>query len=535
MKLPPELITAALVGVERAGLPAAGSLPPALAGLYRGLDGRPPEEALLLLAGATALHNAAGRLPDRAADGDGGEWRPPAYRPEGDRPQCSPEAARFLDRMLNRQDTAHLPEFLALLDEAGQRAPDELLPLILEKGAKIPRQRPMLLPALGERGRWLASLNPDWHYAVVDSADAGSLRRAWATDVAGRPALARAMRALDPAAARRLIESTWRAEPDATRREMMVVLEQGLSIDDEPFLERALDDRDALTRRKAADLLATLPGSRLVARVTAVAGDILAFDGGGGLAPSWSGVITEAMVRDGIARPNALAGKSGVTRPNAPHTAADWSRLIVQTVGIIPLDHWTARFEMEPEGLIAAAQAGKWPRTMLSAFAAAAIRQRNRRWADALLTADGYSERTGALLAALEPQDCYDRLAERLAAGDEAAVIVFLRRWPHAWDEATGRRLIDFIGRMSAVDPETRLSPTLRFLLRQFAQRCPPSLLDYATETIGRREVTPLWEVSLRQMLAVLAARWEMRAVVGSRGAEEQGSRGAEEQRRLGA
>lgn len=516
MSLPPELITAALIGVERAELPPAESLPAALAGLYRGLDGRPPEEALLLLAGAVALHNAAGRLPDRA----GVEWRTPAYRPEGDRPPCSPAAAYFLERMLNQQDTAFLPELLRLLTGAGLRAPDKFLPHVLAYGARIPRQRPMLLPVLGERGRWLASLNPNWRYAAVDPADLKSLRAAWETDAAGRSALANSIRALDPVAARRLIESTWRAEPATARREMLGVLERGLSMDDETFLERALDDRDALTRRKAADLLATLPGSRLVARMTAVAGSILIVTEKG-LAPSFAGKITEAMVRDGIARPNMAAGKTAAYQPDAPRTAADWSRLVIQTVGVIPLDHWPERLGLEPEAIIAAAQAGKWPRTMLSAFAAAAARQKSWRWADALLVAEGYSERTGALLAALDPSDCYARLAERIAAGDDAATVVFLRRWPHDWNEGSGRMLVDFIGRMSAVDPDTRLGPSLRFSLRQFGHRCPPSLLAYAQDALDGRHTSAAWQSSLRHMLSVLALRREMWEAVGSRGVEE--------------
>jgi hypothetical protein len=164
----PTVLSAALVGTERAGLPPVTALPPALATLRTALEQRPPHEALLLLAGAGALYETAGRRPQRAA---GADWRLPAYRPEGDRPVCSPAAARFLARALNQQDAALFPELLALIDRAGQRAPDELLPHLLERGAKIPRQRPALLPILGERGRWLGALNPAWRYAAVEPTD----------------------------------------------------------------------------------------------------------------------------------------------------------------------------------------------------------------------------------------------------------------------------------------------------------------------------------------------------------------------------
>jgi hypothetical protein len=493
------LTSAALIGAARAGLPPADSLPPALATLHRELAGRPPQEALFLLAGAAALYLAAGRLPERI---EGDNWRLPAFRPEGDLPPCSPAAARLLESMFNPQHSRLLPEMLDLLAAAGQRAPDALLPTLLEHGAKIPRLRPQLLPILGERGRWLAAINPAWRYAAFDPADPRSLHGVWDADPAGRPPLAQTLRARDPAAARRLIAATWRAEPDATRRALLGALETGLSMADEPFLERALDDRDAATRRKAADLLAGLPDSRLVRRVTAAAGDILVLTDGR-LTPNFPRPVSDALARDGVARPESDA------QPGATRTATEWARLLAQTVGVIPPAHWRNRFGQAPEALAAAAKAGRWPRTLLAALAAAALRHRDRGWIEALLAIDGYSERLGVLLAALEPAEAYARLAERLAAGDEAATVVFLRRWPGAWDEASGRLLIDFMSTHAAVAPDTRQGPTLRFLSRQFAQHCPPQLADYAGGAAGRA-AGKAWEAAFSQLAATLRLRHEI-------------------------
>lgn len=506
MNLPPELVAAALVGASRAEMPAARSFPAALGEIYAALDGRPPEERLLLLAGAAALHATAGWLPSHAP---GTEWRLPAFRPEGDRPVCSPAAAGLLERMLARQDTTLFPELLSLLDRAGLRAPDALLPHILDRGAKAPRLRPALVPIIGERGRWLASLNPAWRYAAVDVADPLSCRAAWEADPAGRVALAIIVRRENPAAARRLIETTWRSEPDAIRRELPATLEAGLSLDDEPFLERALDDRDALTRRKAADLLANIPGSRLVGRVTAAAGDILILSDGR-LLPAPQAPITDAMVRDGITRAAGSAAAPG----NQPRSAADWSRLITQTVGMIPLDHWTERFGMAPEGVIAAALAGTWPRTIITALATAARRQNDRRWAIALLTGDNYSERTGMLLPLLTPDECHALLAERLAAGDDAGVVMILRRWTEEWDEASGVALVDFFGRQATIDPDAKLSATLRFLLRQFARQCPPAVAGYAAGNLSRLPANKAWQTSLTVFIDALKARMALHEAV---------------------
>lgn len=499
-----DLVTAALVGTARAGLPDAARLPPALAGIHAELAGRPPEEALLLLAGIAALHDAVGRLPERVA---GIEWRLPAFRPEGDRPPCSVAAARYLERMLNQLDTAYLPELLISLDRAGQRAPDYLLPHLLHHGEKMARIRPMLLPILGERGRWLAAINPAWRYAAVATGDANSLRHAWEADPSGRAALAITVRRRAPDAARRLIETTWRSEPEAARRELLAVLESGLSMGDEPFLERALDDRDAQVRRRAAEMLASIPDSRLVDRIKSAAGSILVL-GDGGLMPVFPGEINAAMMRDGVTRQEEIG------RATAPRSAAEWSRLLIQTVGVIPLGHWETRFGLGPEALVAAALAGKWPRTLLTAFATAAGRQANGGWIDALLTGDHYSERTGMLIPKLAPEDCRARLAQRLAAADDAAVLVFLRRWVGEWDEASAAAIIDYFGRHAASEKETRLGPMLRFQTRQFARQCPPALAGDAAETLIGRAHGRVWENSLANLVSTLALRRDIKEAV---------------------
>jgi hypothetical protein len=366
-----------------------------------------------------------------------------------------------------------------------------------------------LLPVVGERGRWLAAINPAWRYAAVDLGDPYSLRVAWEADAPGRAPLALVVRRRDPAAARRLIASTWRMESDAARKDLIGVLETGLSMADEPFLERALDDRDGIVRQRAAGLLAAIPGSRLMERMRANAGDILILSDSR-LAPVFPARISDGLVRDGATR------REDGGKPTAARTPADWSRLLIQTVGAIPLSHWDEKLDA-PEAVVRGALAGKWSRTLITALATAALRQRDRRWIDALLEEDGYTERSGMLIAALDPADCFGRLAAKIAAREDDAVIVFLRRWPNEWDETCGTLLLDFIGRQSEREPETRAGPTLRFLSRSFANLCPPSLATYAAEALGRRRVNNAWAASLSHLARTLRLRQELAEAVERR------------------
>ena len=499
MTLPSEWVSVALAGAARTMLPGATGLPPALAQLRAGLDDRPPAEVILLMTGAAALYDAAGTLPARAP---AAEWYLPALRAEGERAACSSAAARYLDRMLNQQHTDLLPELLALLDAAGQRVADTVLPHALAHGARIPRVRPALWPVLGERGRWLGAVNPEWRYAAVELDDTRSLRAAWERDPAGRAALATTLRRRDPAAALRLIDTTWREDADAPRRELLATLATGLSMNDEPFLERALDDRDAQVRHKASSLLAMLPESRLVRRMIAAAGDSLTLDGDH-LTPRFPPAIPQTMVRDGVARP--LAG---------PPSANDRSRHLLQTVGVIPPRHWEHNLGATPDQLVAAAGAGRWPRTLLSALAAATVRHPDPRWAVAIMDYDGLNGRNEAMVGQLTPEEMQGRLAAAADTNDAGAFVAILRRWSHGWDEASARAVIATLAGAAARERDDRHSPTLRFLMRAFARQCPPALADEAAATLDGRAATPAWQTSVKQFIVTLALRREMHEAI---------------------
>lgn len=504
-----ELATAALIGTGRAEVPILSDLSPHMKDFYSALEEHPPEDRVLIMAGTIALYQSAGRVPSRAAPTD---WRLPAFRPEGDRPVCSPAAARLFERLLIQTDASLLPELLERMDSAGQRVPDILLPQILEHGAKVSRLRPLLLPLIGERGRWLSALNPAWGYAAVDLRDSRSLRLAWEADPPGRVALAQFIRRHDPPLALRLIRSSWANEPDTVRRDLVAALERGLSMADEPFLERALDDRFAHARQKAALLLTNLPGSRLVQRMTAGAGSVMSLVDGR-LVPSFPSRISDQMVRDGITRwSDELMSKTN--RP-AARTTAEWSRFLIQTIGAIPLGHWEETLG-SADTIVEAALNGKWPRTFITALSTAAFRQNNARWIDIILEADNYSERSGRLVGALDPDECFTRLATRMAGGHDEAIIVFLRHWPNDWDESSGALIVDFLGWQSEQEPESRSAPALRYLSRSFAHHCPPSLASSAADSLSGRLTSNAWRACFTHLVRTLQVRQEISHAIES-------------------
>src|SRR6185503_19756432 len=120
--------------------------------------------------------------------------------------------------------------------------------------------------------------NPRWQFASAETVDAKSV---WETGNAEqRVSVLKRMRETEPAAARELIESTWKQDGADERTKFVEAMSVGLSQSDEPFLEAALDDRSKQVRGAAAELLAELPASAFVARMIARAEPLLSFQAG---------------------------------------------------------------------------------------------------------------------------------------------------------------------------------------------------------------------------------------------------------------
>ncbi len=126
---------------------------------------------------------------------------------------------------------------------------------------------PTLAVVTGTRGRWLAGLNYAWGYRAAGGVPAcGSLDRGPGSSAPAATAEPTCS-ALRTALARRrqdLLEVTWAKETLDDRAAFLGVLAEGLSMADEPFLEKALDDRrrgGPAGRRRPAHQTARLRGA----------------------------------------------------------------------------------------------------------------------------------------------------------------------------------------------------------------------------------------------------------------------------------
>jgi Family of unknown function (DUF5691) len=373
MSLWTEITNTALIGCERKP-PSLNGAADKLGSLLSQFDQNDREGALLGAAAMVSLYERAGSLPLK-------DTQPlPETCESDDAPRCGERATIHLAMMLRGEHKELLPEWMTKAAAAGRRAPEELLPSLLEFGRTWKDLLEEILPVLGARGRWLAAQNPDWAYAI-----GGFDETLWETGaVKQRRAVFAELRKRDAAQARELLSSTWAQESPEDRADFLAAFENGLSLDDEAFLEAALDDRRKEVRSAAADLLARLPESALRRRMIDRARHLLTFKLNRLKRKTVEVTLPEecdkAMQRDGV-------------EPKPPYQSfgkkAWW---LQQILGLIPPEVWLRESGWTISELIEVAKRGEWKRVLFDGWSQAARLYKDVEWADALLAETFESE-----------------------------------------------------------------------------------------------------------------------------------------------
>lgn len=370
MSFSTEIINTALIGCERKSL-SLGRSADKLGKLLAQLDRNDRENTLLGAAALVLLYERAGSLALKDT-----QPLPEKCVPEAAE-RCSERAKIHLAMMLRGEYQRLLPEWLAALSGAGKRVPEECLPLLLELGRSREELRDAILAVLGARGNWLAAQNSNWEFAsgrfdetLWETGSSEQRRRVLAE-----------LRKRDPARARDLLKSTWAQESPKDRADFLTVFENGLSLEDEEFLEFALDDRRKEVRRSAADLLARLPGSALRSRMLERARPLLIFKLNRLKRKTIEVTLPEAcdkaMQRDGIE-----------PKPYSPNSkdVGEKAWWLQQMLGLIPPNVWVQDSGWSIDELITVAKRGEWKRILLDGWTRASQYCRDIEWADTLLT-----------------------------------------------------------------------------------------------------------------------------------------------------
>lgn len=356
------LVTTALVGLarqEKVDLSTGTPVDTLLASLPDGEI----ERKFLLSAGARAIYCQAGKQAQQGPD------LPEPAGTERLHP-CSPGAALVLSRLLAGEQTLLLPGALARMRQRGLRLPPHLLPQALNITSK--ETRAFLAPVLGERGRWLSQFNPSWRWVqdfLPESEfslppDAETIWQEGPT--ARRVEILRRLRAVHPEKARAWLQEAWKQEKAETRSTFLEALEVGLSPNDEPFLEAALDDRSSSVRSMAAALLARLPNSALLQRMRRRAQNMITRQGGK-LVVEPPQKLPKDWLRDGF-----------VEKP--PNKVAPRSWWLIQALSVIEPSFWEAQLGAKHGELFNLLAKDRWEMQVMEGWSKAALTYHTSDW-----------------------------------------------------------------------------------------------------------------------------------------------------------
>lgn len=356
-----------------------------------------------------------------------------------------------------------LAEFLRQMNAHHRLLPHELLPQAL--AVSDVELRELLLPVLGERGRWLARLNPEWSWVssgvgTLSGGDLDLLRREWEEGTnRDRCRALRALRLADAAEARTLLEGTFKGEKADHRAQLVAVLEAGLGLGDEAFLESCLDNRSSQVREAAAGLLARLPEAGLAHRMAERAARMLATTTEGKvfrkrrLTCSPPEDVDKTWERDGIA----------VKAPSGRGKRAYWAERVLSAV---PPMHWVRTLGMEPAALIAAIEDDPFELAVLAGWtrSAATFAGESKIWLWPLWERwAGRAERLSGkgaedafaqlqlLLPVMAPSDGERgvlQLLEAAGKGEGAGPLAMLTRLPRPWSKEFARRYLSLARRV---------------------------------------------------------------------------------------
>ena len=415
-----------LVGTRGGG---SFDLPPPLADVVP--VGGDAASRLLRAAGAAALHEWAGHSPSPAA----ADVEPA----EPDRlPPCPPAAASVLEEVLQANEPALLHEWLDLAAAANVRAPHAAVPHLLDRARRDKSLRGKVAAACDARGEWLATLNPAWNFAAAKPED---LDAAWQTGTRDERVAALAeRRKQDAAAGLAMVRSTWDQDAAADRAAFVAALAEGLSMADEPFLEDCLDDRSKQVREAAAELLARLPASRLVGRMTQRAFGFVRLVPVGDIEVALPSTFENDWARDGLqAKPPRKVGERQW-----------WLRQIIARV---PPWVWLDRSGRAATSVLASIRSED-ATAVVTGLGEAASRHPHGEFAVALAKHPASREHLNeAAFAAIPPE----RREEAVPELDSIAASICLKAWIPL-TPATSRRAIEAAQRFRSMTPQLILA-----------------------------------------------------------------------------
>jgi len=292
-----------------------------------------------------------------------------------------------------------------------------------------------------------------------------------------------------------LLESTWSSEAPDDRIAFMAELEHGLSLKDEAFLEKALDDRRKEVRQRALDLLLRLPESALIARMWHRVSPLVKREQSSMLSLKkllgkpkvefeLPDVCDDAMQRDGV-------------EPKPPQGIGEKAWWLRQMVRCIPPSMWEKHLDLSPQQFIDAVDSSDLSAVLTPAIVEAVRRNKDSRWATPLAESllhpakeDGnVADHWKLVVDTIEAMNQNDReeillkeINRRGNMAEFARSMMLLHSCPGPWSASLAKGLLNLLRHITREMALGKIQPYWAGIgdLTALASRMPASMADEA-------------------------------------------------------
>lgn len=500
-----EILSAALIGTERQEFKLSpNTSSERLNNLLSQLNSTDQEYNLLSAAGILTFYKEAGKVANKRA-----KEAPKACELD-DLPCCSLVISKYLPSLLNNNFQRFLSEFLEELALVNKRIPTESLPQLLNFGAMNQHYQEAICKVIGKRGYWLAAQNtqnPNWDYAKLEDTTGKTAEEIWQTaNEATRIHLLRNLRRENPTNAIKLLATTWDKEELSTRFAFIKILEIGLTIDDEPFLELALGDSRKEIRSAAQVLLSKLSQSQLHNRVFEQARVFIK------KVETKKKTTLEAKIPDEF---NDLFLRD-LAESKSPTTPQDKTKLLQKIISIIDPDYWAKEWNFSIVEVLELIEKSAQSETMFYALSEAIVNHSKLEWAEQVILKYLPAEKNKAAILqfiskafSILPIDKKEKLLisflsnKKLFGGSE---ITLLTQYNRVWSKDLSRKLIGRV--IEFIDGDKQNNWFLNYL-KTFVFFLPTTMLEEISQALDP-DKWPSWSKELEEFLSILQFRYDV-------------------------
>lgn len=419
----------------------------------------------------------------------------------------NPKLDHLLQMIVTGPQAPVLPEFLSLLKKQGKTLPTSALPAMMRL-PDLPMIWPEMEHLLGDSGQWLLRQHPRWSARLQDPTQFD-----WQTGTrTERFAQLHFWRKQSPSFALELLNKTWESEAATEKAAFLACLESGLSLEDEAFLERSLDDRRKEVRQTAASLLAKIPGSMLSKRMAKRAEACFIF------------TSNKLKISD-LHEPDLAAQRDGILQIHPGWEGGAQAAQLGQLVSLVPPGHWESFFVKMPHEVLELFSKTDWSETLIRACVEATVFHKNQVWAAALF--DFWQKNEGMrvwespklnqVTSLLSPTEinhlALDFLKETTGLPAETSPIFrLLKNSTSAWSDELSLLIVNRF-RMEIVKDYRQIWQLqhLTGYLQMLGLRCDPALFDQLQTGWNNDSVQwRIWEKQVGDMLTRVLFRREM-------------------------